>query len=207
MYAAAVPATGNVKSRRSRWTANIVMLVVAALVAIVVRTYLVQTFFIPSGSMEQTLIIDDKVLVNKVLYRFRDPERGEIIVFRPPPAWSAGPDEDYIKRVIGVAGDRVKCCDDKHRVTINGTALDEDYLYPGDEPSMTPFDVTVPAGRLFVLGDHRSASADSRAHLGASSGTISVDRVVGRAFVTCWPLPRWRSLSVPSTFAGVPDPH
>ncbi|MET7422605.1 signal peptidase I [Dactylosporangium sp. NPDC005555] len=183
------------------------MLVVAALIAIVVRTYLIQTFFIPSGSMEQTLVIDDKVIVNKVLYRFRDPARGEIIVFRPPAEWSAGTDEDYIKRVIGVAGDRVICCDDQHRITVNGTALDEDYLYPGDAPSTTPFDVTVAAGRLFVMGDHRSASADSRAHLPAASGTVPVDRVVGRAFVTIWPLPRWHSLSVPSTFAGVPNAH
>src|SRR4051812_9917556 len=165
------------------------MLVLAAVVAIVVRTYLVQTFYIPTGSMEQTLIIDDKVIVNKALYRIRDPARGEIVVFRPPVEWSAGSDEDYIKRIIGVAGDRVVCCDDRHRITVNGAALDEDYLFPGDVPSTSPFDVTVAAGRLFVLGDHRSGSADSRAHLSAANGTVPVDRVVGRAFATCWPLP------------------
>ncbi len=168
---------------------------------------MVQTFYIPSGSMEQTLLVDDQVIVNKSVYRFRDPARGEIVVFRPPAEWAAGAGEDYIKRIIGVAGDRVACCDDRRRVTVNGTALDEDYLFPGDAPSTTPFDVTVPAGRLFVMGDHRSGSADSRAHLNAANGTVPVDAVVGRAFVTSWPLSRWRSLGVPATFAAVPDPH
>jgi signal peptidase I len=183
------------------------MIAIVAVIAIVVRTYVVQTFYIPSGSMEQTLLVDDQVIVNKGIYRFRDPARGEIVVFLPPPAWSAAAGEDYIKRIIGVGGDRVLCCDDRHRITVNGTALDEDYLFPGDQPSTTPFDVTVPAGCLFVMGDHRSASADSRAHLNAAKGTVPVDRVVGRAFVTSWPLSRWRSLSVPATFAAIPAPH
>ncbi|MEV0132745.1 signal peptidase I [Dactylosporangium sp. NPDC050688] len=186
--------------------ANLVLFAVVAVAALVVRTYVVQTFYIPSGSMEQTLLIDDQVIVNKAVYRFRDPARGEIVVFRPPGAWSAG-DEDFIKRVIGVGGDRVQCCDDRHRVTVNGVALDEDYLYPGDVPSVSPFDVTVPAGRLFMMGDHRSASADSRAHLNAAGGTVPVDRVVGRAFVMSWPVSRWRSFGVPATFAAVPDAH
>jgi signal peptidase I len=207
LYASAVPSTGNEKGRRPRWVANVALLAVVAVVALVVRTFVVQTFYIPSGSMEQTLLIDDQVIVNKAVYRFRDPARGEIVVFRPPPAWSATQGEDYIKRVIGVGGDHVQCCDDRGRVTVNGAALDEDYLFPGDVPSTTPFDVTVPAGRLFFMGDHRSASADSRAHLRADAGTVPVERVVGRAFVMSWPPSRWRSLGVPAAFAGVPDPQ
>ncbi|MDG6107949.1 signal peptidase I [Dactylosporangium aurantiacum] len=186
--------------------ANLITLAVVAVVAFVVRTYVVQTFYIPSGSMEQTLLVDDQVIVNKAVYRWRGPARGEIVVFRPPASWSAG-DEDFIKRVIGVGGDRVICCDDRNRITVNGVALDEDYLYPGDVPSTSQFDVMVPDGRLFVMGDHRSASADSRAHLRSVDGTVPVDRVVGRAFVMSWPVNRWRSLGVPATFAAVPDSH
>jgi len=194
------------KIAKSRWTEYLILLVVAVLVAVGVRTFLVQTFYIPSQSMEQTLLVDDKVLVNKISYRFRDPERGEIIVFRPPVGWGPEPSrEEYIKRVIGVAGDRVVCCDADQRITINGKAITEDYLFPGDQPSEDAFDVTVPAGRLFMMGDHRSGSADSRAHLEADHGTVPVDRVVGRAFATYWPASRWRSLSVPATFDDVPD--
>ncbi len=193
------------RSQRSFWIELPVLALVAILVAVGVRTFLVQTFFIPSGSMESTLLVDDRVLVNKVVYSFRDPERGEVVVFVPPPAWNVGPGkEDYIKRVIGVGGDRVVCCDAKQRITVNGQALVEEYLFPGDVPSSQPFDVTVPAGRLFLLGDHRSASADSRFHLEADQGTVPVDLVVGRAFVIFWPLDRMGGLSVPVAFAQVP---
>jgi signal peptidase I len=197
-----VPKTG-----RARLIEFLVLVVVAVVVAGTVRAFLVQTFYIPSPSMERTLLLDDKVLVNKTAYWFQPPERGEIVVFAPPAAWSAVPGENYIKRIIGVAGDRVVCCDKDERITVNGQALDEDYLSPGDAPSDEPFTVTVGAGSIFVLGDHRSASGDSRAHLGAAGGTIPEDRLVGRAFVTFWPLTRARTLSVPATFADVPAPR
>ncbi|MDI6098981.1 signal peptidase I [Actinoplanes sp. NEAU-A12] len=199
--------TDNRRAGRPRWIEHIVLIAVAVTIAVVVRTFLVQTFWIPSPSMEPTLLRDDKVLVNKTAYRFQDPARGEIVVFAPPAAWSAEPGQNYIKRVIGVAGDHVVCCDRDRRITVNGRALDEDYLFPGDEPSDRPFDVTVGAGSVFVLGDHRSASADSREHLDAGGGAVGVDRLVGRAFVTFWPPGRSRTLSVPGTFAGVPDPR
>jgi signal peptidase I len=130
-----------------------------------VRSFLVQTFYIPSESTERTLLVDDHVLVNKMVYAFREPRRGEIVVFEPP-----GP--------------------------VGGRA--------GDKPSEASFDVTVGPGHVFVLGDHRSDSGDSRAHLDFESGTVPVSRVVGRAFVTFWPLARIRRLSVPATFAAVP---
>ncbi|GGQ87737.1 signal peptidase I [Couchioplanes azureus] len=198
------------RTTRSGWSRLrelLILAVVGVLVAVGVRTYLLQTFYIPSGSMEQTLLIDDKVLVDKVSYRMDGPERGEIVVFRPPSGWAAGAGQEFIKRVVGVAGDRVVCCDGTNRITVNGRALDEDYLFPGDAPSERTFDVTVPAGSVFLLGDHRSASADSRAHLAENDGMVPVDNVVGRAFATYWPPSRVRTLSVPETFAGVPAPH
>jgi signal peptidase I len=202
LYPAGVLA--KIKSR-SRWTEYLVLVIVAVVVAVGVRSFLVQTFYIPSESMEQTLLVNDYVLVNKGVYAFREPHRGEIVVFEPPGRWAAGPaKEDYIKRVVGVPGDHVVCCDGQDRITVNGMPLDEDYLFPGDKPSEARFDVTVGRGRIFVLGDHRSDSGDSRAHLDLDSGTVPVDRVVGRAFATFWPLARIRSLSVPGTFAAIP---
>jgi signal peptidase I len=195
------------KTGRARWIEFLILIVVAVVVAATVRTFLLQTFYIPSSSMERTLLLDDKVLVNKTAYWFQPPGRGEVVVFEPPPAWSAAPGQDYIKRVIGVAGDRVVCCDKDRRITVNGQALDEDYLYPGDAPSDKSFDVTVGASSVFVLGDHRSASGDSREHLDAASGTVPEDRLVGRAFVLFWPAARARTLAVPATFADVPAPR
>jgi signal peptidase I len=194
------------KSSRSFWVELPILVLVAVVVAVVVRTFLVQTFYIPSESMERTLLINDRVLVNKVVYDLRDPERGEIVVFEPPTDWAAGPGkDDYIKRVIGVGGDRVICCDADDRITVNGKALQEPYLFPGNKPSDQPFDVTVPKGRIFVMGDHRAASADSRVHLDLANGTIPLDRVVGRAFVIFWPLGRSDTLSSPQTFDDVPN--
>ena len=140
----------------------------AIVVAVTVRAFILQTFFIPSESMEHTLNINDRVLVNKLVYDFRDPHRGEIVVFKAPAEWRSNPSEiDFIKRVIGVGGDHVVCCDDQGRLTINGVALDETYLYrngfgEADAASQDDFDVVVPNGRLWVMGDHRSHSGDSR---------------------------------------------
>lgn len=199
-----VPEKVDARRVRSKVTEYALLLLVAVLVAVGARMFLVQTFYIPSESMERTLLRDDKVLVDKVTYRFRDPRRGEILVFRPPPGWGEGASrQDYIKRVIGVGGDRVVCCDPQRRITVNGQPVDEDYLYPGDTPSETEFDVTVPRGRLLLLGDHRSGSADSRAHADADNGTVPVERVVGRAFAIYWPGARWRVLSVPDAFDAV----
>lgn len=195
------------------WRELPILLGVAIVVAIVVRAFVLQTFYIPSGSMEHTLEINDRVLVNKVVYHMREPERGEILVFRAPPEWSPR-GEDFIKRVIAVGGDRVECCDDEQRLIINGHPLDEPYLYSRNgvtDPAGVPeFETVVPAGRMWLLGDHRSSSGDSMDHYQRSGGdiqaaTISEDAVVGRAFVLFWPVDRASWLSVPEPFGPVPD--
>jgi signal peptidase I len=203
------------KRRGSFWRELPILLGVAIVVAILVRTFVLQTFWIPSESMQNTLEIDDRVLVNKVIYHLRDPERGEIVVFRAPADWRSNPaDEDFIKRVIAVAGDHVECCDAEQRLVINGVPLDEPYLYShngvSDAAAGPPFEVVIPEGRLWVLGDHRSSSGDSMDHYQRSGGdieaaTISVDAVIGRAFVLFWPPSRATWLSVPDTFDSMPD--
>ncbi|MGW1541030.1 signal peptidase I [Streptomyces sp. NPDC002309] len=227
-----------VKRRRRRSAVKEIPLLVgvAVLIALVLKTFLVQAFVIPSGSMEQTIQIGDRVLVDKLTPWFGTrPERGDVVVFKDPGGWlqdeqptqkkddpvvvkqvKAGltfigllPSEnekDLIKRVVGVGGDRVQCCDVQGRVTVNGVPLNEDYLYPGNEPSATPFDITVPQGRLWVMGDHRSNSADSRSHQDTDyGGTVSEDEVVGRAVVIAWPLGHWTTLNEPNTYASVAD--
>lgn len=203
------------KRRGSFWRELPILLGVAIVLAVVVRAFVLQTFYIPSPSMQNTLDINDRVLVNKVVYHFRSPERGEIIVFRAPPGWRTDPNgEDFIKRVIGVGGDHIECCDPQQRLVINGEPLDEPYIYSNNgvtDPAAVPqFEVVVPEGRLWVLGDHRSSSGDSMEHYQSSGGdiqdaTINEDDVVGRAFVLFWPVSRATWLSVPDGFASVPD--
>jgi signal peptidase I len=192
--------------QRSFWRELPVLVIVAVLVAVLVRTFVVQTFWIPSGSMEPTLLVNDRVLVNKLVYDFRDPRRGEVVVFVAPDSWRTDPTEtDFIKRVIGVGGDHVVCCDSRGRVTVNGHPLYEPYIYPGNSHG-TPFDIRVPAGRLFVMGDHREISGDSTKHIEDNHGTVPVSSVVGRAFLIFWPLSRVGLLRVPDTFDQVPPP-
>ncbi|MET7947667.1 signal peptidase I [Micromonospora sp. NPDC005324] len=204
------------KPRSSFWKELPILLGVAILVAVLVRAFVLQTFFIPSPSMENTLKIDDRVLVNKLVYDFRSPHRGEVIVFKAPTAWSGNPDgEDFIKRVIGIPGDHVVCCDPEERLMINGKSLDEPYIFSldgiRDKPADQEFDITVPEGRLWVMGDHRSASGDSLEHWQQSQqniteATIPEDDVVGRAFTVFWPVNRATWLTVPDGFDGIPKP-
>ncbi|MCT7355076.1 signal peptidase I [Streptomyces sp. 15-116A] len=227
-----------VKRRRRRSAVKEIPLLigVAVLIALVLKTFLVQAFVIPSGSMEQTIQIGDRVLVDKLTPWFGSkPQRGDVVVFKDPGGWlqdeqtvpkkedpvgikqikdgltfigllPSDNEKDLIKRVVGVGGDRVQCCDAQGRVTVNGVPLNEDYLYPGNAPSTTPFDVTVPEGRLWVMGDHRADSADSRSHQNTDyGGTVSEDEVVGRAMVIAWPLGHWSTLEEPKTYASVTD--
>jgi signal peptidase I len=224
--------------RRLSWWAELLgLFIFALLIMLVIKTYVVQAFFIPSSSMENTLEIGDKVLVNKLVYHFRPIERGDIVVFNgegswdpPAPPGSSDPlvrwasqfghavvglfgispgVHDYIKRVIGLPGDHVACCNAQGRVTVNGVPLSEkSYLYPGNPPSMTRFHITVPTGRLWVMGDHRNVSYDSRGHQAdPGGGTIPESQVVGRAFMILWPLSRFRVLPIPTTFNALNAGH
>ncbi|OON76476.1 signal peptidase I [Streptomyces tsukubensis] len=228
-----------VKRRRRRSAIKEIPLLigVAVLMALVLKTFLVQAFVIPSGSMEQTIKIGDRVLVDKLTPWFGSrPQRGDVVVFKDPGHWlgeegngqkedpvgvkqlkggltfigllPSADEQDLIKRVVAVGGDTVKCCDAKGRVSVNGTSLDEPYLHPGNKPSSVPFEVRVPAHRLFVMGDHRANSGDSRFHRdGGFDGTVSEDGVVGRAVVIGWPFGHWHKLEERDTYRSVPDVH
>lgn len=219
------------------WVREIAIVVIGALIAsTLLRVFVAQMFVIPSGSMENTLQIRDRVAVQKVIGF----ERGDVVVFRDTLGWLApgqeeedpvrrvlifvglAPDEStnhLIKRVIGVAGDHVACCDAQGRVTVNGVALNEGaYLYTDPatgrqvDPSAPPFDVVVPVGTVFVMGDHRNNSQDSRCHLGddpggAPPGTpafIPTANIVGTAVAVVFPFDRMQGLNRPATFGGVP---
>jgi signal peptidase I len=165
---------------------------------LLLHTLVVQPFRIPSASMAPTLRTGDRVLVNKLVYRFGNlPERGDVVVFDGRGSFVREDQSraDYVKRVIAVGGDRVRCCDTRGRVEVNGEPVTERYLRRGDAASAVPFDVRVGEGRLWVMGDHRSDSEDSRDHLGdPGGGTVPVDRVIGRAEVIAWPPERWSGL-------------
>jgi len=207
-----------------------VLLLIAFVLALIVKTFFVQAFFIPSGSMEQTLhgctgCTGDRVLVNKVPYWFGEPEPGDIVVFKGPDTWTpevsvaeptnwfsgamlwlgravgvAPPSEDdFVKRVIATEGQTVQCCDPEGRVTVDGQPLDEPYIFENTPIESRAFGpVTVPEGRLWVMGDHRSASADSKVHVGDRySGTVGVDDVIGKAAMIVWPVSRFGLLDAP----------
>jgi signal peptidase I len=171
-----------------------IVVVLALVIAFVVKTFLVRSFFIPSGSMEQTLQVNDRILVDELGPKLAGVHRGDVVVFRDPGGWLDRGSEYLVKRVIGIGGDRVRCCDAAGRVTVNGIRLNEPYaVIPAGESraSGIDFDVTVPDGSLWVMGDNRYHSQDSRFHQDEpGNGFVDEGEVIGRAFVIASPLRR-----------------
>jgi signal peptidase I len=231
------PAPSETRTHSPFWRELPFLIVIALVLALLIKTFLVQAFYIPSASMENTLQGGnpngvgsssghpyDRVLVNKLVYDFRSPHRGEIIVFKRPPGWpnestlstpsnpvsrlfhdigsviglAPSTDSDFIKRVIGVGGDTIAC--KQNVLSVNGHRLVEPYLYPhSNQCSGDAFNgktVHVPPDHVFVMGDHRDDSEDSRVH-----GAVPDSDVIGRAFVVIWPASDWKSLGIPGTFA------
>ena len=223
---------GSSAGRRQRsWRQLMTIVVTAIVLMLLIKAFVVQVYRIPSSSMEDTLLTGDRVLVNKLVYHFRGIDRGDIVVFSGQGSWGTTTGEPdpappsnpvlqavddvltdigvystqtyYIKRVIGLPGDRVACCTNG-KVTVNGVPLDEtSYLFPGASPSDEPFSVIVPPGRLWVMGDNRAISDDSRGHMFSGfpkDGTVSENEVVGRAFLIIWPPSQFGDLPIPVTF-------
>ncbi len=219
------------------------LLAVALGMALVIKTFFVQAFYIPSGSMEPGLVVNDRILVQKVSYWFDDvPDRGDVVVFEDPGDWLFGPEPGpqtflakalarvglyptgghLVKRVIGLPGDTIECCDEQGRLMINGVPIDEDdFIAPQpdcDGPMVNgcdrDWDVTVPPDRLFVMGDNRAASADSSDRLcpprskscDEDRAFVPLDLVVGKVFALVWPLGHAGFIGTPGAFDDVPDP-
>ncbi|WP_308440386.1 signal peptidase I [Sediminihabitans luteus] len=229
-----VAATGR-PAKRSSFLREVAIVVVTALVlSWLIKTFLVQAFYIPSESMEATLQKDDRVMVSRLVPGVFDVHRGDVIVFKDPGNWlGATPEpepgpvrgaltdvltwiglvpqdsgEHLIKRVIGTPGDHVTCCTAEGKVSVNGVAIDEPYLKPGSVPSEIEFDRVVPDDMLFVMGDNRQNSADSRYQTGnPGGGYVPMDDVTGTAFVLVWPFDRFTWMKNPGdVFADVPAP-
>jgi signal peptidase I len=223
---ATTPDVAEVGSRRRRvpiWAETVLLLVLALLVSAVVKTFFVQMFFVPSGSMRPLFVDDDRILVQKISYWTGDVQRGDVVVFDDPGGRWLGAEGapkltpvqkglseiglyptggHLVKRVIGVGGDRVACCDRAGRVTVNGVPLEEkSYIMANAAPSDRRFDVTVPKGRLWVMGDNRPNSEDSRFHQDLpGQGTVPEKDVVGKVWAIVWPFGRAHLLHEPKTF-------
>jgi signal peptidase I len=207
-----------------------IIVVSALVVSVVIKTFFLHFFFIPSGSMENTLQVGDRIAVNKLATFWSDIRRGEAVVFRDPANWLGAPYDPpmnpalktikkgletvgilpnpstqyLIKRVVGVGGDHVVCCDKQGRLQVNGVSVNEPYIYAGNKPSETTFDITVPKGFIWVMGDHRAASADSRFHTSdVNKGMVPLKDVEGRATFVVWPFNHIKFLSVGHDLAHV----
>lgn len=213
----------------------VVIFLVALLISFLVKTFLIRPFWIPSASMNDTLQIDDRIIVSLLTPAIIPVERGDVIVFEDPGGWLPQPEQQHeeggilgavdafltfvglapeddhgylIKRVVGLPGDTVECCNDFGQLVVNGVPIDEPYLrldQPGQPASSMAFDVTVPEGHLWVLGDNRNHSGDSRANMDSpGEGFVPLQSVVGRAIVVSWPMERWAWLdNYDQSFVGI----
>jgi signal peptidase I len=215
------------RKRRTRslpvWAETVLLLVLALVVSAIIKTFFVQMFFVPSGSMRPLFVDNDRILVQKISYWTGHVQRGDVVVFDDPGGRWLGSEGvihlnpvqkvlsdiglyptggHLVKRVIGIGGDHVACCDSRGRVTVNGTPLNErSYIAKGAAPSDRPFDVTVPKGRLWVMGDNRGNSEDSRFHQDLpGGGTVPEKDVVGKVWAIVWPFSRAHLLHEPATF-------
>lgn len=203
---------------------------ITLVISFLIKTFLFRAFFIPSGSMEETLQVDDRIFVNLLLPEPFGMDRGDVVVFHDTKGWLPEPapraanparevlefvglmpdssQQHLVKRVIGMPGDHVAAAGDGTPITVNGVPVDEPYLHPGATPSDIPFDVVVPEGKIWVMGDHRDASADSRMHQhGPGEGFVDVADVTGRAEVIAWPITRWGGAGGDrEAFGEVPEP-
>lgn len=204
-----------------------ILVVVALAVSLVIKSFLVQFFYIPSGSMENTLQVNDRVAVNKIPFISNSINRGDVVVFRDPDNWLPepytgdgnkylakvkeglvavgvlpNPAKQYlVKRVIGVAGDKVECCSKNEKLMINGVEIDEPYIFAGNSASETKFNVTVPEGKVWVMGDHRGASSDSRFHQDdINNGMVPTSKVTGRVIGIIWPI---KNLGIVSSYSSL----
>lgn len=201
----------------------VIVVVVALVLSALVRAFLVQAFFVPSESMESTLVPSDRILVSKISTAVAGVQRGEVVVFRDPGGWLDEPvrstqgfdarvrefatfmgllpsdtGRDLVKRVIAVGGDSIACCDANGRIVLNGVSLDEPYIE--GPTNQVLFNVTVPPDSVFVMGDNRGNSRDSRYHIEVNSGAVPVSDVVGRAILVLWPFRNFSTLPVPAIF-------
>ncbi|MGO4247271.1 signal peptidase I [Paenarthrobacter sp. RAF54_2] len=213
------------------WLKEIVTVVaIAVVLSFLIKTFLFRAFYIPSESMESTLDVNDRIFINLLVPEPFALERGDVVVFKDSQGWlpavlkkPAGPldwvgdtlefvglaaddnEQHLVKRVIGLPGDHVSCCDAQGRVSINGTPVDETYINPAEVPQPNPFDIIVPEGKVWVMGDNRNHSADSRAHQEVNGGFINIEDVEGKATVIAWPVNRWTVLdNYPDVFKNVP---
>ncbi len=222
-------ARGRAPQRQSggfgRWLGETAIIIVSALVlSALVRAFLVQAFYVPSASMEDTLAISDRIIASKITTTLGDVSRGEVVVFKDPGDWLPEPPpppdgvrgvmrsvltfigilpsdsgNDLVKRVIAVEGDRISCCDAGGRIVLNGTPLIEDYVK--GPTNQVQFDVVVPSDSVFVMGDNRGNSRDSRFHLDVNEGGVATSSVVGRVVLVLWPISRFATVPIPAIFS------